>query len=119
MSTPNAAETDARAGAPSVGAGVSLLVLLTISMQIVLGGDGPLGALRGDHARDCVRRLPTAMVRVIRDLAERRELVASERAPAVRVVARGDEHADPAPQRVSVRAAMGEWLLDLPPPGVG
>lgn len=121
MNAPSTAQNDPRLGASGVGAGVSLLVLLTLSMQIVLGGDGQVASLRGqgESARVCVKRLPTAMVRVIRDLTERREPAAAERAPIVSAPAERLTPVTSEGEIDSLSLVLGEWLLDLPPPAVG
>ncbi len=98
------------------GGGLSLLVLLTISVQLVVGAEAALasvGTMGGE--RVCLRRLPTEVVRVIRDLVERRETEGE----ATRV-ARAP--AGPAPIVEAPLGVVGPvetidvWLLDLPPP---
>ncbi len=99
--------------------GVSLLVLLTLSMQIVLGGEGLMLAAGGDASvaqRVCLRRMPTEVARVIRDLVERCEPAVERRAPSAWRVASAAPGAELGRVAGSVREAMGEWLLDLPPP---
>ena len=90
-------------------------MLLAISVQLVVGAEAAVaaGALGGE--RVCLRRLPTEVVRVIRDLVERHEtqgeaalVVAapSGRAPSVAVPRGEGGPVEP----------LGAWLLDLPPP---
>ncbi len=99
------------------GGGLSLLVLLTISVQLVVGAESALasvGTLGGE--RVCLRRLPTEVVRVIRDLVERRETEGE----ATRVASGITGEASPSvstPESVPGPVApLGVWLLDLPPP---
>ncbi|MFI4897747.1 MAG: hypothetical protein ACIARR_07970 [Phycisphaerales bacterium JB059] len=102
--------------------GVSLLVLLTLSMQIVLGGEGLALAEAGRDAsgtRVCLRRAPTAVVRVIRDLVERCEPSVEQRRVDLAQLGGPAEPARPEGRRVRAAGVMGQWLLDLPPPFVG
>ena len=105
----------------SVG-GVSLLVLLTLSMQIVLGGEGlALGEAGRDASstRVCLRRAPIAVVGVIRDLVERREPSGEPRAVQLCAMGEGLGPVRAEGRRVRSGDAMGLWLLDLPPPVAG
>lgn len=102
--------------------GVSLLVLLTLSMQIVLGGEGLGLAEVGRDAsgtRVCLRRAPTAMARVILDLVERCEPAGEPGRVDVSLLRAPGEPVCPEGRRVRASGGMGQWLLDLPPPAIG
>ncbi len=109
-------------GVSALGGGVSLLVLLTLSMQIVLGGEGLLVTTSGngsDATRVCLRRMPTEVVRVIRDLVERRSPAGELERPTLERLAAETLGASPCGLCVGSTGGMGEWLLDLPPPARG
>lgn len=96
---------------------MSLLVLLTLSVQLVVGAETALASV-GPFGSEgiCLRRLPTEVVRVIRDLVERREAESETTRVASRV------GGSPAPIVATPESQpgpvepLGAWLLDLPPP---
>lgn len=98
---------------------MSLLVLLTLSVQLVIGAEAALASgapFRGEGIS--LRRLPTEVVRVIRDLVERRETECETTRVAVRRAG-----ATPAPAAALEDVPgpvepLGAWLLDLPPPAL-
>lgn len=95
---------------------MTLLVLVALSVQLAIGAQA---ALASGPERVTLRRLPTEVVRVIRDLVERRETEPD----AARAMARA--WAGPAPTvatpgAVATRVGpLAAWLLDLPPPSAG